>query len=69
MVEPVRRDVDQPVGEFEDDRVAHLEGRRVVELGGLAGWIASVIFGRQWPALTHHSPAVPSSTLRPSVVV
>ena len=35
VVEALRRDVDQPVGEFEDDRVAHLEGRRVVELGRL----------------------------------
>ena len=32
-------------------------------------WMASVIFGRQWPAFVHQSPAVPSSTLRPSSVV
>ena len=35
MVQARRRDVDQPVGELEDDRMAHLEGRRVVELGRL----------------------------------
>ncbi len=29
---------------------------------------ASAIFGRQWPAFTHHRPAVPSRTLRPSSV-
>jgi hypothetical protein len=28
-----------------------------------------VIFGLQWPALVHHSPDVPSRTLRPSSVV
>ena len=32
-------------------------------------WIASVIFGWQCPALTHHSPAVPSSIWRPSSLV
>ncbi len=31
-------------------------------------WIACVIFGRAWPALTHHRPAMPSSTWRPSSV-
>jgi len=31
-------------------------------------WIASTIFGRLWPALTHHRPAMPSSTSRPSGV-
>ncbi len=31
-------------------------------------WIASVIFVRPWPALTHHRPAMPSSTWRPSSV-
>ena len=29
-------------------------------------WIASTIGARQWPALTHHSPAVPSRIERPS---
>ena len=33
-----------------------------------ARWIASTIFGRQWPAFTHHRPAVPSRIVRPSVV-
>src|SRR5258706_6437020 len=30
--------------------------------------IALTIFGRAWPALTHHRPATPSSTSRPSGV-
>ena len=37
--------------------------------GSTIDQIASVIFGRQCPAFTHHRPDVPSSTLRPSVVV
>ncbi len=28
-------------------------------------WIALTIFGRPWPALTHHSPATPSRIWRP----
>jgi len=35
MVHALRRDVDQPIGQFEHDRMAHLEGRRIVELGRL----------------------------------
>ena len=35
VLQPVRRDVDQAVGQFEGERMAHLEGRREVELGGL----------------------------------
>jgi hypothetical protein len=31
--------------------------------------MASTIFGRQWPALTHQRVASPSSTCLPSVVV
>ena len=31
-------------------------------------WIASMIGLRPWPAFTHHRPAVPSSTSRPSGV-
>ena len=33
-----------------------------------ARWIAATIGSRLWPALVHHSPAVPSSTARPSGV-
>ena len=32
MVHALGRDVDQPVGQFEHDRMAHLECRRVIEL-------------------------------------
>jgi hypothetical protein len=31
--------------------------------------IAAVMGSRQWPAFTHQSPAVPSSTARPSAAV
>jgi hypothetical protein len=45
--------------------VAHLE-RGAKSSSAACFWIASVIFGRQWPALTHHRPAVPSRIWRPS---
>jgi hypothetical protein len=48
--------------------MAHLEGGRIIQFRRLPR-IASVILGRQWPALQHHRPAVPSSTWRPSSVV
>ena len=35
VVQALGRDVDQPVGELERHRVAHLEGRRIVEFGRL----------------------------------
>jgi hypothetical protein len=35
MLHALRSDVDQPVGQLEHDGMAHLEGRRIVEFGGL----------------------------------
>ena len=54
MVDARRHDGDEARGQLEGLRVAHLEGRRVVELARPALAIASTIFGRQWPAL--HAP-------------
>ena len=68
VVEVARRERGEPLGELEGLRMAHLEGRRVVHLAACF-WIAAMISSRPWPALTHHRPAVPSSTLRPSGVM
>ena len=58
----------EALGELEGDRMAHLEGRREVHRRPTWRLTASTIFGRQCPAFTHHSPAVPSRIWRPSGV-
>jgi hypothetical protein len=69
MVERRGHHAAQPVGQLERLGVAHLEGRRIVELGGLLLDRLDDLRAALWPALQHHSPAVPSSTWRPSAVL
>jgi hypothetical protein len=35
MIHALRRNINQPVGQFEHDRMTHLKGRRVVQFRGL----------------------------------
>jgi hypothetical protein len=52
---PGGRDRGDLLRQLERLRMRHLERRAEVHLRGLR-WIASTIFVRPWPALTHHRP-------------
>src|SRR5690606_40700835 len=70
MVHAFRRDVDQAVSQYEDDRMAHLEGWRVVNLcrltldclGDFGPTVAS-IHAPQTSSPVEHLPAIRGSIM------